>query len=81
MGRFLGKLLGPYVKVGLPLMKNVVTQLAQSVLVPLGGLTAEASAADAGIHTHTKMLGSGASGSGTTTLIISNEKMTGIMIS
>ena len=36
-------------KVGLPLMKNVLRLLAQSVLTPLG-LTATVSAADAGIH-------------------------------
>ena len=48
-GRFLGKLLGPLLKTGLPLMKSVITPLAKSVLIPLG-LTAAASAADAGIH-------------------------------
>ena len=36
-------------KTGLPLMKNVIKPLAKSVLVPLG-LTAAASAADAGIY-------------------------------
>ena len=35
-------------KVSLPLMKNVVTSLTKSVLIPLG-LTAEALAANAGI--------------------------------
>ena len=48
-GGFLGKLLGPLLKAGLPLMKSVITPLAKSVLIPLG-LTAAASAADAGIH-------------------------------
>ena len=48
-GGFLGKLLGPLLKTGLPLMKNILTPLAKSVLIPLG-LTAAASAADAGIH-------------------------------
>ena len=48
-GGFLGRLLGPLLKTGLPLMKNVITPLAKSVLIPLG-LTAAASAADAGIH-------------------------------
>ena len=48
-GGFLGKLLGPLLKTGLPLVKNVITPLAKSVLIPLG-LTAAASAADAGIH-------------------------------
>ena len=67
-GGFLGKLLGPLLKIGLPLIKNVLTPLAKRVLVPLG-LTAAASAADAGIHK--KILGSG----GHTTLIISNKDM------
>ena len=48
-GGFLGKLLGPLLKTGLPLMKSVIKPLAKSVLIPLG-LTAAASAADAGIH-------------------------------
>ena len=48
-GEFLGKLLGPLLKTGLPLTKKVITPLAKSVLIPLG-LTATASAADAGIH-------------------------------
>ena len=48
-GGLLGKLLGPLLKTGLPLMKSVITPLAKSVLIPLG-LTVAASAADAGIH-------------------------------
>ena len=48
-GGFLSKLLGPLLKTGVPLIKNVITPLAKSVLIPLG-LTAAASAADAGIH-------------------------------
>ena len=64
----LGKLLGPLLKTGLPLIKNVLTPLAKSVLIPLG-LTAAASAADAGIHK--KILGSG----NNATLIISNKDM------
>ena len=48
-GGFLGKLLGPLLKTGLPLIKNAIKPLAKSVLVPLG-LTAAASPADAGIH-------------------------------
>ena len=67
-GGFLGKLLGPLLKTGLPLMKSVITPLAKSVLIPLG-LTAAAAAADAGIHK--KILGSG----NTTTLIIPNTDM------
>ena len=46
---FLGKLLGPLLKAGLPLIKNVITPLAKSVLIPLGP-TVVASPADAGIH-------------------------------
>ena len=46
---FLGRLLGPLFKTGLPLIKSVIKPLAKSVLIPLG-LIAAASAADAGIH-------------------------------
>ena len=48
-GGFLGRLLGPLLKTGLLLIKNVIKPLAKSVLIPLG-LTAAASAADARIH-------------------------------
>ena len=48
-GGFLCRLLGTLLKTGLPLIKNVIKPLAKSVLIPLG-LTAAASAADAGIH-------------------------------
>ena len=64
-GRYLGKLLGPLLRSGLPLKKSLIKSLAKSVLIPLG-LTATASAADAGIHT--KILGSGHNNN--TTLII-----------
>ena len=70
-GGFLGRLLGPFLKTGLPLMKSVIKPLATSVLIPLG-LTAAASAADAGIHK--KILGSG-----TTALIISNDELQDII--
>ena len=66
-GGFLSRLLGPLLKTGLPLIKNVIKPLAKSVLIPLG-LTAAASAAEAGIHK--KILGFG-----NTTLIISNKEM------
>ena len=33
---FLGRLLGPFLKAGLPLIKNVIKQLVKSVLIPLG---------------------------------------------
>ena len=49
LGRFLGRLLGPLLKTGLPVMKSGIQPLAKSVLIPFG-LTAVASAADAGIH-------------------------------
>ena len=48
-GGFLGRLLGPLLRTGLPLMKIVIKPLPKSVLVPLG-LTVGASAADAGTH-------------------------------
>ena len=72
-GGFLGTLLGPLLKTGLPLMKSVIKPLAKSVLIPLG-LTAAASAADTGIHK--KILGSGHNN---TTLIISNDEMDDIL--
>ena len=72
-GGFLGRLLGPLLKTGLPLIRNVIKPLAKSVLIPLG-LTAAASAADAGIHK--KILGSGHNN---TTLIISNNEMDDIL--
>ena len=40
-GEFLGRLLGPLLKTGLPLMGNVLKPLAKSVLILLG-LTADA---------------------------------------
>ena len=49
LGGFLGILLGPLLKTGLPLMKSVVQPVAKSVLILLE-LTAVASTADAGIH-------------------------------
>ena len=73
-GGFLGRLLGPLLKTGLPLMKSVIKPLAKSVLIPLG-LTAAASAADAGIHK--KILRSGHNNN--TILIISNDKMDDIL--
>ena len=52
-------------------MKNALKPLAKSVLIPLG-LTTAASATDAGIHK--KIIGSG-----TATLIISNDAMKDII--
>ena len=70
-GDFLGRLLGPLLKSGLPLIGNVLKPLANSVLTPLGSPLA-ASVTDA--SNHKKMFGSGA-----TTLIISNEEMNDVM--
>ena len=63
LGSLLSKLADPLMKVAIPLAKNV--------LAPLG-ITAAASAIDAGIQKKIH-------GSGTTTLIISNEEMNDIM--
>ena len=52
---FLGRLLGPVLKTGLLLIKNVIKPLANSVLIPLG-LTTAASAADAKIHKKSLMI-------------------------
>ena len=70
-GRFLGRILGPLLKTGLPLTRNVLKTLAKSASIPLGLTTAAAPAKDAAIHM--KMFGSG-----NTTLIISNEEMNDI---
>ena len=70
-GGFLGRLLGPLLKTGLPLVGNVLKPLAKSVIKP-SGLSAAASATDAAIHN--KILGSGF-----TTLVISNEEIEDIM--
>ena len=72
-GGFLGRLLGPLLKTGLPLIKNINKPLAESVVIPLG-LTAAASAAVAGIHK--KII---RSGHNTTTLTISNDEMEDII--
>ena len=45
-GGFLGRLLGPLLKTGLPLIKNVIKPLAKSVLIPLEWTAP----ADAGLH-------------------------------
>ena len=65
-GGFLGTVLGPLLKTELPLIGNMLKPLSKSGLLPLG-LTEAASATDATIQNKTY-------GSGTTTLIISNEK-------
>ena len=53
---FLVRILGPLLKTGLPLSKNVLKPLVKNILIPLG-LTAAASATDRA--THKKMFGSG----------------------
>ena len=75
-GGFLVRLVGPLLKTGLPLTKSVIKPLTKSVLIPLG-LTAVASAADAGIHK--KILGSGHNHPSSTTLITSNDEMEDII--
>ena len=65
-GGFLGKTLGPLLKTGLSLLKSVIYRLG------LLGLTAASSAIDAGAQKKIY-------GSGTTTLVISNEEMKYIM--
>ena len=65
-GRFLGKLLGPLLKTGLPLLKSVIKPLG------LLGLTAASSAIDAGFQKKIYE-------SGTTTLVITNEQMNDII--
>ena len=69
-GKFIN-FLRPLMATGLPLIKNVHTSLAKSVLVPLGATTA-ASAADAAIQKEVF-------GSGITALTTSNEEMEEIM--
>ena len=73
-GGFLGRLLGPLLKTGLTLIKNVIKPLAKNVLILLG-LTVAASAADAGIHK--KILGLGHNHN--VTLIISNDEINDII--
>ena len=69
-GGFLVRFLGPLLKTGLPLIKNVVKLLAKTVLIAIG-LIAAASAADAGIHK--SILGTGHNHPSSTTLILSND--------
>ena len=65
-GGFLGKLLGPLLKTRLPLLKSVIKPLG------LLAFTAASSAIDAGVQKNIY-------GSGTTTLVISNEEINDIM--
>ena len=70
-GGFLGILLGPSLKTGFLQIKIVIKPLAKRVFIPLG-LTAAVSATDTRIHK--KILGSG-----TTTIIISNDEIEDII--
>ena len=70
-GGFLGRLLEPLLKTGLPLIKNVLKPLVKSVLTPLG-LTAAALATDVVIQNKVFR-------SGMITLIISDQEMDDIM--
>ena len=65
-GELLGKILCPLLKTGLALLKSVIKPLG------LLGLTTASSAIDAGVQKNIH-------GSGTTTLVISNEEMNDIM--
>ena len=68
---FLEMLLGPLLKSGLPLIRNVFKTLAKSVLVPLG-LTAAVSVVDAAIQKKSVR-------TGITIPIISNKEMDVVM--
>ena len=68
-GGFLGRVIGPLLKTGSPLIKNVIEPLTKSVLIPLG-LTVAAAAVDA----DKKSLRPGI-----ITLIISNDEIEYIM--
>ena len=64
-GGFLGRLIEPLLKTGLPLIGNSLKPLAKSILIPLGLTTAAI---------HEKMVGSGFTAS-----VIFNEEMNDIM--
>ena len=69
--RFLGRLLGPLLKTGLPLIGNILKPLAKSILISLG-LTAAVSATGTAIHKKMLIIHK-------KTLIISNEEINDIM--
>ena len=68
---YLGSLLGPLLKTGFPLIRNVLKQLAKSVLIPLG-LTVAPSETDVAVHKNLFGLGNIA-------LTISNKEMNDIV--
>ena len=49
-GEIFGRLFGPLLKTGPPLMKNLLKSLARRVLIPIGLTAAAAAATDAAIH-------------------------------
>ena len=74
-GGLLGILLAPLLKIGFPLMENILRQLSKNLLIPLG-LTGGSSATNTAIH---KKMSRSSRPLGlalrTTTLIISNKEM------
>ena len=77
-GGFLGRTISPLLKAGFPLIKNVIKLLAKSILIPLG-LTAAASATDAGIHKKILESRNLSSSHNNTVLITSNDEMEDII--
>ena len=71
LGGFLGRLLGPLLKAGLPLMKNVIKPLIKSVLIPLELNAQHQQQMQKYIKNILRC--------GTTTLIISNDEMEDII--
>ena len=72
-GGFLGRFVGPLLKTGLPLLKNLLKPLTKSASIQLGLTAAAAAARDAAIQKKKKI------GSDMTTLMISNEEMNFLM--
>ena len=78
-GGFSYRHLGPLLKIGLPLIENVLKPLTKSVLIPLR-LKAAASATDAAVRKKMFVLDVRPSDlTSRTTLIISNQKVNDIM--
>ena len=77
-GGFLGRTISPLLKAGFPLIKNVIKPLAKSILIPLG-LTAAASATDAGIHKKILESRNLSSSHNNIVLITSNDEMEDII--
>ena len=79
---FLGRLLVPLPKAGLPLVKNLIKPLGKSVLIPLG-LTAAAAVADTAMHKKISGYGrrhsSSSASHSNTILIISSDEMEDII--